>query len=110
VVFQASDVAIDSIHVLEDGTFLVVPRRPITGCRDGELTGLVGKSKKVLSHNAWKAALSLLPSVITLGKQVDIPYDSESTLASRNDTATRVARAAAGLTGERFAAASPKSR
>ena len=84
-----SDADIESIHVVESGTFFVtLVGNDLPGCSEGELMGRVesvvkkknGKKKttKGMKDNGWKAALSMLLSAASLGKSVDILYDDGS--------------------------------
>lgn len=70
-------VGIDSLHVLENGTFLILPDVPVAGCDDGKIKAQVGKSE--FTRNGWKSALSMLLAAATLAKQVDLVYNNNST-------------------------------
>ena len=69
-----TDVGVVSVHVMQSGTFRVLPDVPVFGCNSGELTARVTTDTNPFTIDAWKAALSMLLSAATLGKRVDLMY------------------------------------
>ncbi len=69
-------VVIDSLHVLENGTFFIQPDVFVAGCEGGKIKAQVGKS--AFTRNGWKSALSMLLAAATLAKQVDLIYNDNT--------------------------------
>ena len=69
-----TDVGVVSVHVLQSGTFRVLPDVPVVGCNNDEITAKVASGTTPFTIDAWKASLSMLLSAATLGKRVDLMY------------------------------------